>query len=239
MENWIVQSKCVCGSRNATRGLECQDRAAVFQKNGCVAAALADGSGNTRFAAYGAQITARVLAQMLCEQFDNLYAAAKWDPLFLKHNVISNILRNQRENQPEVPLRQMQSTALAVAVDTNQNRYLYVHLGDGQIYCQKSGVTHCISEAENGFGANETYLTACKSAVDHLRYGVGGTRGMDAFLLASDGGQAHLEAALKIDDFFQKKQRTDYTDDIGICQIICCNPNLCNIFDESGETYEQ
>ena len=234
MEYWHVQSKCICGNRDAALGLECQDKTAVFQKDGCVAAALADGSGTNCFAAYGAQITARVLAQMLCGQFDDLYAAAKWDPLFLKHNVISNILRNQRKNLPEVPLRQMQSTALAIAINTNQKQYLYVHLGDGQIYCEKSGTTYCVSEAENGFGANETCLTACKSAVKHLRYGVGSTEGIDAFLLASDGGQAQLKDSLEIDKFFQQEHLTDYIDDIGICRIAHCGLNSHSIFDESG-----
>ena len=161
----------------------CQDRVVHRQDRGVTCVVLADGAGSCPNGQEGADCVTRLLAELLCREFAEL-----WDREedALRRELLERCLRALEEL--DRPLPELASTLLFFAGD-RQGRYLAGHLGDGiQILVDPERPSaRVFSAPENGSYQNETYFTTSEDALEHFRLYRGRLEEAGALLLMSDG----------------------------------------------------
>lgn len=183
---WKVRSFVRTGSMDGSNRTDCQDY--VLHANGepIHVITMADGVGEDELACAGAGCTCRTVAELMAKYFDELYSMEK---SLLQFQVITNV-RTELYSLCEkhgAELNQFRSTIMAVAVDTEGERFLALHLGDGKIRVKKDGRLRVLSYPENGINPFRTHMTTERQAGKHIRIYRGNTTNISAFMLVSDG----------------------------------------------------
>ncbi len=183
---WDIVQYTRRGERHKIGKLRCQDAVFSQEEDGIYAVTLADGAGGSDCARIGAELSCRVLAELLIGHFEELYPME--EPL-IRFQVITNIQSNLYGlcDAYDLDIQEFQSTLLGVAVDANTGRYLALHLGDGQIRIRMDDGGHILSHPENGINRSKTCLTSQTSAGEHIRVYKGELHGIYEFMLESDG----------------------------------------------------
>ena len=200
---WCVSGMTETGMRNRRACLGCQDAICYEECKSVKAIALADGTGDTDYAGKGAYYSARVLARLLAENFEELHGMEDRQVQF---NVITNVRTELYKICDEygVSMSQIHSTLVGVAIDESTGEYIAVHLGDGRIDVRDAdgeSEEYTISWPENGRSGNTTYLTSMKGAGKHVRITRGTVGDIGEFRLLSDGWEeAESEGEDHIDD---------------------------------------
>ena len=187
---WKTQCALVTGRSHQRTGTPLQDRTCVRTENGVTVACLADGAGSAMYSQEGAEAAVQQTCQFMCEHFDALYQSKT--PMELKRAILfhaeSAVI--QRAQELGVPVQELASTLLAVAVKGDQ--YLIFHLGDGVIAYQKDGKVLVASTPWNGEFANSTVFITSPGALRHCKVFRGVQPKLEGFCLMSDGCEAAL-----------------------------------------------
>lgn len=187
---WHTQWAAVTGRGHLSRGLPCQDRVGTLTQNEVTAVALADGAGSRPLSQEGAEAAVEQTCRLLCRDFDRLMAAAS--PMELRRAVLTSVREAllRRAEALETDLSALACTLLAVAVRGDE--YLLLHTGDGVIAYQKEGKVLLASTPQNGEYANATTFVTSPQALRDTRALKGRQKGLEGFLLMSDGCGASL-----------------------------------------------
>lgn len=196
---WKALQYTKTGIRNEKCGLPCQDYVCSVEKGELRAVALADGEGETELAHLGAEYACKTLTALLTECFEELW---EMEDGLIQFHVITNVQSKLYElcSLHGVGLEAVHSTLLGVAAD--RERFLCVHLGDGQIGVQKSARRVMLSYPENGVNRFKTYLTSGHGNGRHIRVCRGSVEAIEKFILTSDGWRE----CLKQRELFSEKE---------------------------------
>ena len=185
---WTYRKELKKGKRNTDFGLECQDYAKgiLDEKRGRYVVTLADGSGVDNLAYEGAKLSSGHLCTLLIDNFDR-YIGSREEVIRQEvyDNIRAGLLKFCAEN--ECSIESVHSTLLGVVADEPSNRFIAIHLGDGEITYVRNGKTSVLSFPENGVNKQYTYLTSLSNPKKHLRIYMGSLEGIDSFMLVSDG----------------------------------------------------
>lgn len=215
------------GTSNREKGLECQDYI-HYEENGSVQViTLADGNGENDYARMGAGKSCRVLAELLAENYEQLY---NMDKPRIQFNVAANLKTELYLlcDLYGIRIEQLQSTLLGLAIDHKSGTYLTVHLGDGRIGVEKDGVHRTLSFPENGRNRRQTFLTSMRKMGSHIRIQKGNIDDIREFALMSDGWQYTDYEKISSDLSRQREKQISpvscihYADDVSYISL-CCN----------------
>lgn len=187
---WHYNTFASRGSAHRKTGAPCQDKICVREKDGAVAAALADGAGSAACAEDGAACAAACISAYLLDQFDVLSASD--DGAAVKRELLAVVRRGLAllADARGCALKDLASTLLAVAV--KDGRYLIVHVGDGVIGYQRGPDISVASAPQNGAFMNETTFVTSTEAALTMRVMKGALGSITGFVLMSDGTAAAL-----------------------------------------------
>lgn len=190
MTTWDSYHCEVQGLGHRRLGTPCQDKTSSACAGDCRVIVLADGAGSARLSHEGAAHIAQATAAFFAHRFSRLWETEDADAVrtelaeFLQGELYSMaIARGCKE-------RDLASTLLVAAVCGE--RFLLLHLGDGVIAYRRKGRICTASAPDNGEYANCTHFTTSPRLVQHLRLYKGMLRGIDGFVLMSDGSAASL-----------------------------------------------
>lgn len=187
---WEAVQGAVAGSSHVQQDVACQDKTYIMERNGVLAAALADGAGSASFSHYGAETVVREACRILTEGFERYYNSAT--PQLLKKTLLEGLLEELGKTaaQHDCNVNELASTLLAVAV--KDDSFLIVHLGDGVIGYTKGSDLKVASAPQNGEFANTTYFVTSPQAYEMMRVRKGQSEDINGFLMMSDGSEASL-----------------------------------------------
>ena len=218
---WNVVKYSKEGKRNQEQGLLCQDSVYYYKNEAVQSITLADGSGETDYARIGSEHTCKVLGMLLTGCFNELYVM---DKSLVRFNVITNVqteLYNLCEKYG-VKISDLHSTFLGLAIDNDTDRFIAIHLGDGQINIKSEGKIRTMSYPENGVNKSYTFLTSAHKVGSHIRVFRGELKDITEFVLMSDGwnekmkGEKHFIAK----DIISLAEERQYTDDVSLIALI-------------------
>ena len=180
------------GTRHLQAGQENEDRITVRARGGITAAVLCDGAGSADFGAAAADLTGRVLARLLTEEFDALYES---DPDLARSRAIREVeqaLLDHSRAQGIEP-RMLACTILAAAA-AEDGRCLCLHLGDGIIFHRnrEDPRLRVVSCPMTGLVPHSTYLTMNCDMSRYLRLYRFREPELSELLLLTDGAAEHL-----------------------------------------------
>lgn len=187
---WLGVAAAARGRGHISRNVVCQDEVFYAYGNDVSVIALADGAGSAVNSQLGAEKAASVIANMLIESFEDIYGNPS------SGNVARDIMKNIRAGLQQladeygVELKTLASTLLAVAV--REDKYIYLHLGDGVIGAFRKGRTFMASAPANGEFANSTVFTTSNRAEEYMQLGKGVLGDIEGFVLMSDGSAHSL-----------------------------------------------
>lgn len=218
---WNVVKYSKEGKRNQEQGLLCQDSVYYYKNEAVQSITLADGSGETDYARIGSEHTCKVLGMLLTECFNELYVM---DKSLVRFNVITNVqteLYNLCEKYG-VKISDLHSTFLGLAIDNDTDRFVAIHLGDGQINIKSEGKIRTMSYPENGVNKSYTFLTSDHKVGSHIRVFRGELKDITEFVLMSDGWNEKMKGE---NQFFSKDiislaEERQYTDDVSLIALI-------------------
>lgn len=217
---WKVSKYSKVGERNRESGLLCQDYIHYRAKNSVQAITLADGTGENDFARMGAEHSCKILAKLLVEHFEELYAMEK---SLVQFHVITNVQTELYRlcNQYRTDLKNFHSTLLGIVIDDSRELFMAVHLGDGSIAVKKNGKIITMSHPENGTNKTQTYLTSEHKVGRHIKVFKGSIKNIDKFILVSDGWN---EKIIGKRQFIQEKlsgsaDESTYIDDVSFIAL--------------------
>lgn len=158
---------------------------------------LCDGAGVIAAGGKAAQLVSATLANLLQNDFLNLYycdgTTAKWKVI----QAIQQCLVAYAK-ATGIPASDLACTILAAVADC-EGRCVCFHLGDGIIMRQKNG-SHCwdiVSSPRNGLAKNTTYLTMNCNMWCQLQYYRWKDPELKQLLLLTDGASEHLTIRAK------------------------------------------
>lgn len=218
---WNVVKYSKEGKRNQEQGLLCQDSVYYYKNEAVQSITLADGSGETDYARIGSEHTCKVLGMLLTGCFNELYVM---DKSLVRFNVITNVqteLYNLCEKYG-VKISDLHSTFLGLAIDNDTDRFIAIHLGDGQINIKSEGKIRTMSYPENGVNKSYTFLTSAHKVGSHIRVFRGELKDITEFVLMSDGWNEKMKGE---NQFFSKDiislaEERQYTDDVSLIALI-------------------
>ncbi|MBD3158323.1 MAG: ArsR family transcriptional regulator [Candidatus Lokiarchaeota archaeon] len=184
LSRWVAAGGVQQGKHHTAKGTPCQDSIAILQKNGVMAAALADGAGSASNSHIGSSIAVETVTWELVTDFEFLHDSPEQAVADYLSEMVSRALITYAEQQ-SISASSLSSTLLFVGI--KEYDMIIGHLGDGVILSvqkQKPGV---LSTPERGEFANQTYLTMSKEWKKHLRISVKTDTSLDALVLMSDG----------------------------------------------------
>ena len=182
---WKTNSYEIMGRSHIKTETPCQDKTFTLNKNEVNVIALADGAGSASLSHFGAESATRSISHYLTEHFDSVIDNP--DGLAVKQELLS-ILTENLKIQAGVhgcKLEDLASTLLVAAL--KNDNFLLIHLGDGVIAISKNQELKLASAPDNGEFTNSTYFVTSKNALQHLRLFKGSTKGLNGFVLMSDG----------------------------------------------------
>ncbi|WP_448774127.1 protein phosphatase 2C domain-containing protein [Blautia sp.] len=217
---WEVSNYTKTGERNRMEGLKCQDYVYYMERGDIQIITLADGTGTDDMASIGAENACKSLAELLAEKFEELY---EMDKQLVRYNVITNV-QNKLYTIAEsynVGIEKLHSTLLGIAIDNKTNRFLAVHLGDGNIGVRKKEKIAIMSYPENGLNRYQTYLTSQSDLGEHVRIIRNGVNGIKEFILMSDGWCEKMTDPSQVipEEIFQKTDICTYKDDVSFIAL--------------------
>ena len=179
------------GLIHAKNGMPCQDKIYSFSLGNVSAIALSDGAGSSRLSHYGASRAAGVICRKLCSDFGKFinYSCAyafKNDILeYLRHKISLLSL------ELGCDIDDLHSTLIAVASDGE--RYILVHIGDGIAGAFSGNEIFAVSEPYNDEVANCTDCIFSPSVFRSMKAVRGrlndSGKKISGFVLMSDGTQ--------------------------------------------------
>lgn len=219
-KHWRVSSITKKGIRHEKMNLRCQDYVVSGIYGKYQAIALADGAGNSDMAYYGAQKVSKTVVELLIKNFEELY---KMGIEKIRYNIIVNIREELYKlcREEQVRLDDVKSTLLAAAVDTENQRCIMVHLGDGYIGTKTGNACRIISYPMNGMKRSMTYLTTTFPVASKIQVRCGQMESMDAIFLMSDGWCEKNKTIADIHRVYEQYERgqaavDDYMDDVSM-----------------------
>ena len=218
---WNVVKYSKEGKRNQEQGLLCQDSVYYYKNEAVQSITLADGSGETDYARIGSEHTCKVLGMLLAECFNELYVM---DKSLVRFNVITNVqteLYNLCEKYG-VKISDLHSTFLGLAIDNDTDRFVAIHLGDGQINIKSEGKIRTMSYPENGVNKSYTFLTSVHKVGSHIRVFRGELKDITEFVLMSDGWNEKKKGRNQVfsKDIFSLAEERQYIDDVSLIALI-------------------
>lgn len=184
ISRWVAAGGVQQGKRHVQKGIPCQDAIAISQKNGVMAAALADGAGSASNSHIGSNIAVQTVVRELLKRFVSLHDSDEQDIADHFCDALSKALTSYAQHQ-SVSRRSLSSTLLFVGI--KEQDMIVGHLGDGVILSIKNQKTEVLSTPERGEFANQTYLTMVGKWKEHLRISIETDSSLDALVLMSDG----------------------------------------------------
>ena len=198
LENWKQTAIEVTGKDHLALNEVCQDRTYYVKNNGVHVIALADGAGSRKRSEIGAMIVTKKISEFLVKNFYNVYMglekSGKTEAVYLEElktfkKFIINILVNELNNYPNVPLNELSSTLLFFAI--KDDKYIVGHIGDGVIggvFEESETLTiETLSEPHNGGAPNITFFVTDSDAYENLRISSGEAINLRGVILMSDG----------------------------------------------------
>lgn len=187
---WIAAQAVTTGRSHIRDGTVCQDKTFVFSQNHVFSVALADGAGSARLSHFGAETVTKAICTLMCERFDDFYNSPSPRPV--SEQVIAFLLDQLKKTAAEknCEIKDLASTLLAVA--TQGDRFLILHLGDGVVGYTKNGELKVATAPKNGEFSNMTYFVTSPQAVNVMQIRKGDSHLIDGFVLMSDGTEASL-----------------------------------------------
>lgn len=181
--NIIIDSDSLCGIGQTERGTGLQDAYYAISRPNGFFVALTDGASCAKYAAQGAEITARCVATALESDFPSFYKTenseiSKKIMMMLDSELDLAAKKNNTER------RELASTLMFAACDGKH--FLLGHLGDGVIMGLYAGNATVISFPDSD-GGNGTYLTSTWQADTHLRIYKGNVEDYEGIILITDG----------------------------------------------------
>lgn len=163
----------------------CQDKTFCLKKNDVTVIALADGAGSASLSHFGAETATRTIASYLAKHFDSIIKNP--DGLAVKSELMEAARKALTKTAEEKNCKpdDLASTLMAVAI--KEDVFLLIHLGDGLVAMQRNQVLKLASAPDNGEFANSTFFVTSKNAIQHLKLFKGSTKGLEGFVLMSDG----------------------------------------------------
>ena len=187
---WNMIQCAMQGRGHIKEEIPCQDKTFLLQKDDIYLVALADGAGSAKFSHYGAAHITQYICHEIAENFDSYFHNE--DGVAVKKEILDKIQQQlhalAEEKQCEV--RDLASTLLFAAVRGEQ--YLLLHIGDGVIGYSRNHELKIASFPENGDFANTTVFTTSRDALQTMKLIKGSLKGIDGFILMSDGTEASL-----------------------------------------------
>ena len=172
------------GERNLEKNIPCQDSVFSFAKNNIDIVSLADGAGSCKHSDIGSNLSNKIIANFISDNFDELYELGKGD---IAKSILDVAIKglNQKAVELQIDLNDLSSTLLFIA--SNNNKILAGHIGDGMIVQVKENKSKVLSTPETGEFLNSTYFLTTTNAQDHLRIYKSKLKGKTGFVLMSDG----------------------------------------------------
>lgn len=162
-----------------------QDKGSCILVGDQAAAVLCDGVGASPVSALGAAAVSRAVAELLFAQMQRYFSETPGTVRREVNLAIRDTLRKLEERH-HLPARSFASTLLAIATDGNH--CIGLHLGDGVILHQRDGdAPVVISYPSHGFLQHATFVTGTKETFSNLRFFCTQCGPNDTFLLATDG----------------------------------------------------
>ena len=184
VSRWMVVSAAVQGLSHEGKGVPCQDAVHHVQRDGVTVVALADGAGSARYAEPGAESVVHSICDLLGRSFDTFSAMeSSTVAVALVRHLHERLYPVAREFSTNI--RELASTLAFVAV--KRGRYLAGNLGDGVLGCERNGQLEVLCHPQRGEFINQTYFVTGQNAAEQLEIKKGGSEGITAFFLMSDG----------------------------------------------------
>ncbi|MGJ0362296.1 PP2C family serine/threonine-protein phosphatase [Aliarcobacter cryaerophilus] len=193
-----IKFKAACsrevGRSHISTNTPCQDYISVQRSTlkGIVSISLSDGAGSCSLSHIGSRIIVKTTNSFIVEKFEKIVKnelsieVAKSELI----NQINNKFVDRFSKDNVDSIKNYSGTLLAVA--TNGEKFIVIHLGDGVIGCVKNGTTKVLSAPSNGEFSNTTYFVTDKDAVEKITLINGDLEDISSFILMSDGTQDSL-----------------------------------------------
>lgn len=191
-----IKFKAVCargvGRSHASTQTPCQDYTSILRDTpkGLISVSLSDGAGSCSLSHIGSRIITKETNRYLVQHFHSLTD----DNIELhKSNLLNQIkckLAQRAVKDMECSIKPYSGTLLAVV--TNGEKFIVLHLGDGVIGFMQDDQPLVLSMPSNGEYSNTTYFVTDKDALSNLRAYTGHIQTISSFILMSDGTQESL-----------------------------------------------
>jgi serine/threonine protein phosphatase PrpC len=200
-----IKFKAACarevGRSHLSTNTPCQDYVCVQRNalNGIISISLSDGAGSCSLSHIGSRIIVKTTNSYLVQNFEKLISnpvnieSAKID---LIHQINNKFIERFEKDKVD-SIKAYSGTLLAVA--TNGEKFIIVHLGDGVIGCVLNGSLSVLSAPSNGEFSNTTFFVTDKDANRNISIITGNIENISSFILMSDGTQ---------DSLYSKKDNT-------------------------------
>lgn len=199
-----IKFKAACakgvGRSHLSTNTPCQDYICTYRNasEGLISISLSDGAGSCSLSHIGSRIIVKTVNTYLVKNFADLINSN--DIENKKQNIITEIVKNLQSRvikDNESSIKPYSGTLLAIVTDGE--KYIAIHLGDGVIGCIDNNESKIISAPSNGEFSNTTYFVTDKDAVANLKVFTGDINTINSFILMSDGTQ---------DSLYNKKENT-------------------------------
>ena len=183
--SWRISGTAVQGLCHLNENIPCQDKIFSLIENGVTAIALADGAGSAVMSHYGADLVVKTICQKLCSDFNQFINTENSDEVrkILLETILYRL--SSLASKLDCKINDLASTLLAVASDGEN--ILIVHIGDGIICCFKDGKMLPASLPDNGEFKNETFFVTSPYIFHRMRLSKGKIAGISGIVLMSDG----------------------------------------------------
>lgn len=150
---------------------------------------LADGQSRKRFCAVGGQKVLTAIAQYVKDKaIPHLCHYEYIDELQYELIRVIRSTLSKLSEEYHTDISEFSSTIIVVAIDTNTNDYLIIHLGDGSVVgINRENSTIMLSTPDNGITSQYTWLTTSPDAMKHLRIYSGSVENLKRIVLLTDG----------------------------------------------------
>lgn len=185
----VVSYAQIEGTHHHKKHLASEDVVFIRKTQDYLFCGLADGQSNTKYGARGGGVCLEAVSNYI--ESVGIHALIHFPfPDELPCTIVKAFrkeLLSLAESTHE-SMKEFASTFLAVAVDLRTGEYMLLHLGDGcAIGIPHVGEPVFISNPDNSFAPNQTWLTASDNVISHFRISFGSIKNKKRLLLMSDG----------------------------------------------------
>ena len=141
------------GKSHKKNNMPCQDYCDYYVDDEISIIALSDGAGSCKYSHYGSELLVKKIILFFQNNYKILFEKNEDD---IKQKIIEYLSKSFEEKAKEKSIEEKELSATLLFVGCYKDKFIYGHIGDGIICCDKDGNLIVVSGGTGGEFKNET-----------------------------------------------------------------------------------